>query len=205
MKKEPTLVECLSCKRTTKEFGNYDKCRVCNDTKQVIDPKEILCSLCGGGMCYPDEGIQTPNGLHNITVNGDYWSLHLLDMHSYTFSLCEKCLRETFVKCKIKPIIKELQWDLNPFNMKKEGNEILFEQDNEIYEYMEWSRNGGSHQNYVNGLCNFVKDCKNKAIYTQFLSEEFTENCCCEEHKNKSKPINGKLVPFISNILKPYL
>lgn len=205
MKKDFTLVDCYWCKNRSVAAELYGKCSYCNDSGKVINPKEILCNLCGGCMCSQYEHAQYPLGLYNAKVIGGYESDHLLDLNSYTFNFCEKCLRELFIKCKIKPDINEVILGSNLTGQDLEEEGMSFEKDQEIYEYMVWDRNGGRHQNYIDGLCNFIKDCKNKAIYTQNLSDEFTENCCCEEHKNKSNPVNGEFVPFISNILKPFL
>jgi hypothetical protein len=199
-------VPCKSCQYALTNVPNYDwekyPCPKCNNTRQVEDPKEILCNLCGESMCPPSGTMneQYPHGLYKTKVTGGYDSEHLLDMTRYTFSFCEKCLRKLFVECKVKPQIEYV-------NFKDEVMEtVSWEEDQNSYEYRIWYHNGGHHQAYLDRKCNFVKDCPNKAVYTHLISDEFTEQCCCEEHKDlRQNIINGRLTKFISNSLKVFL
>lgn len=196
-----TYTKCLDCDsrfRRNKDphYWAENPCALCKNTRQIIDPKEILCNLCGESMCpLGTMNEQHPHGLHEAKVAGGYDSHHLFDMTSYTFSFCEKCLRELFNQCKIKPNIYD-NIDHAPKTWEEEQKE---------YEYRVWKDNGGYHQAYLNKKCNFVKDCPNEAIYTHFVSDEFTEGCCCEEHKNLFVYINSKLTKFIPNMLKAFL
>jgi hypothetical protein len=85
------------------------------------------------------------------------------------------------------------------------GRNMTYAKDLEMYEYRIWKDTGGHHQAYLNRKCNFVKDCPNRAEYTQLISGDFTEGCACEEHKTLWDYANSKLVKFISNVLKPFL
>ena len=192
------FVACTWCKDWDAKQRYFDKCRRCNNSGLVPDPKEILCNLCGETMCpIGTMNEQSPHGLYNAHVTGGYDSYHLWDMTTYTFSLCEKCLREIFNKAKIKPDLSDAAGGLNPYT---------YEDDLEMYEYRLWKDAGGHHQAYLDKKCNMVKDCPNKAKYTELVSDDFTERAACEDHKNQNSGcINCKMVPFIPNVFKPYL
>lgn len=201
MTKENNYVDCQHCQGWTDTQRRKIVCNLCNNTRRAIDPKDILCNLCGGNMCpLGTHNEQYPHGLYNAKVTGGYDSYHLLDMNDYTFNFCEKCLRQLFVQCKIKPVVSndgseyvistlEERWDL----------------DQQSYEYRVWTDDGGYHQAYLNRKCNVEKDCPNDAAYTYLYNEEFTEACCCEEHKNDGLYLHRRLVKFIPNTLKAFL
>ena len=161
-------------------------------------------------MCYtfynpyfPEETApeveQTPHGLYNAQVMGGYYTPgHLLDMNRYTFSFCEKCLRQLFMQCKIKPIVDEMDFQGNIQEHE------CWERDQHSYEYNMWRENGGHHQAYLDRKCNAEKDCPNRAVYTIRNSGEFTEDSCCEEHKRKEGS-SYSLVQFIRHELKAFL
>lgn len=205
MKKEHTYVECHRCKwhlenNTDRDWDKYP-CDRCDNTRTIINPEEVLCNMCGEGMCHNIEtpsgrwSTNDPYGLYNAKVTGGYESYHLCDMTAYTFSFCEKCLRQLFNQCKIKPFVSDYG------SLEKGG----YERDLEIYEYRLWKDAGCHHQAYLNRRCNFVKDCSNKAIYTQLINDHFTEDCCCEEHKDLWCYSNSRLTKFIPDVLKPFL
>jgi hypothetical protein len=184
----PTYVKCTACDYN--EFDSHKSlCQYCNNSKEVVDPKERLCNLCGDCLCSSEDGCHPQLSLGiTATASGNYGSSHLLDMTDYYFSLCEKCLRELFVKCKIKPTISCL------------GKEESFESDQTRYEYMIWKANGEHGNAYLNGKCNAVKNCENDAIYSEIsFCGELTDNCFCEEHK---EDFFITLVPFVPNKLK---
>jgi|SRR5208282_6875497 len=207
-----TYVDCAWCSSWEKERKAKQVCSACEGSGKVINPKELLCNLCGGEMCYtfhnpyfPEakyESVeQTPCGLYNAQVMGGYYTPgHLLDMNRYTFSLCEKCLRELFVQCKIKPEVDRMDFQ----GSIRETD--CWEDDQRVYEYNMWRENGGHHQAYLDRKCNAKKDCDNKAIYTVRISDEFTEESSCEEHKDKWKNTkNATFVQFIRHELKAFL
>jgi len=202
MNKKHTYVECQHCKWQLQNFPDKDwfeqPCERCKNTRQVPNPQEILCNLCGECMCPPPGTMneQIPHGLYQASVTGGYDSYHLLDMTTYTFNFCEKCLRQLFIQCKIKP---------NVYNSFKPPDEDPWKEDQKYYEYRVWKDTGGHHQAYLNKKCNAVKGCPNDAVYTRLHNEDFDENCCCEEHKETRAYGNSSLVPFISNNLKSFL
>jgi hypothetical protein len=75
--------------------------------KEVEVIEEILCNKCGES-CIPGkhDEVYDAYGLIEKTARGGYWSPELYDDVSYTFSLCEKCLRELFDSFKIPPQTK---------------------------------------------------------------------------------------------------
>lgn len=56
------------------------------------------------------EGHTNAYGLIEATVSGGYDSNALEDMESYTFSLCEPCLKVLFDTFKHPPLTRELNW-----------------------------------------------------------------------------------------------
>lgn len=156
---------------------------------------KALCNLCGSDMCLgKDMDPSTPYGLHGASVSGGYFSKHLIDGNHYIFNLCEKCLRDLFIKFIIPPKI-DSDFITN--------SEFSFKEDQKMYEYSIWCENGGHHQAYLNTKCNSVKDCPNDAVYTIKRDNQFTEDSSCEEHRKLK--FNRKYVPFIPNNLKIFL
>lgn len=195
-------VECDWCKNWVQDEKTKRLCGRCQNTRLVQNPRDILCNMCGECMCpLGTMNEQSPNGLHNAIVVGGYDSYHLLDCHSYKFSLCEKCLRDMFSKAKIKPSISEV-W-LSPVETERK---VKWEDDQNWYEYKVWRDGGGHHQNYLDQKCNCIQNCPNKAEYTVWYSDEFSEDCVCEEHKDYHHlVVNATLTKFVKNHLKPFL
>ena len=136
-------VECDWCKNWVQDEKTKRLCGRCQNTRLVQNPRDILCNMCGECMCpLGTMNEQSPNGLHNAIVVGGYDSYHLLDCHSYKFSLCEKCLRDMFSKAKIKPSISEV-W-LSPVETERK---VKWEDDQNWYEYKVWRDGGGHHRN----------------------------------------------------------
>jgi len=178
----------------------------------MINPDELLCNLCGGPMCPHEVKMSgtwqsdVRHGLVDAKVVGGYESYHLLDMNQYTFSFCEQCLRKLFVQCKIKPEVHRMNFSSGLVGDLEEREEYPWEDDQKSYEYRVWCDDGKHHQAYLNKKCNAAADCPEKAFYTVWLSDHFTEDSCCEEHTSRWRNcVNAKLVPFIPNVLKPFL
>lgn len=195
METSDRLIDCPHCKNWQANARMKSLCNNCNNSKLIENPKYILCNMCGDSLSKNEYSI---SGLKDIKVSGGYYSYYLLDNNLYKFNLCEKCLRELFMQFKIKPLVNEIDWEgIIPEN--------IWEEDQAIYEYRVWVDSGEAQKAYKNGKCNYVKECINDAIYTQFLGNSFTEKCCCEEHKNLFNYANSTLVKFIPDSLKPFL
>lgn len=99
---------CERC-REAREAGDFDQAFACSSCKgrgAVRSRESWVCNGCGDCLCPGKEGEMNgdcPHGLVDATVTGGYSSEHLSDMTSYTFSLCEKCLRDAFATFKIPP------------------------------------------------------------------------------------------------------
>jgi len=190
--KKYNMVACDFCKSYDDKARYFNECSQCNGTRIVRDPKDILCNMCGESMCMLNShNSQSPYGLYEANVMGQYNSYHLFDLTTYKFSICEKCLRVMFNQFKIKPEVFGIE----------DGN---FEEDQEAYEYRLWCDNGGHHKAYLERKCNIIKDCNNIAEYSELVNGEFSESCCCEEHKSKIF-FTENLIKFVCNELKPFL
>lgn len=198
---EPKTVPCDWCLDWEESKRYNTMCPRCGGTKQVINPKTVLCNLCGEtSRPLGTHNEQYPQGLEDVSVVGGYDSSHLSDMIRYRFTFCEKCLRALFNQCKIPPAVFEVS-----FSDVQKDVPYDYAKDRESYEYNSWYHNGGWHDAYMNKRCNFVKDCQNKAVYSIFEHDKFTESCCCEEHKHLREYKYNKFVKFIPHILKPFL
>jgi hypothetical protein len=170
----------------------------------MIDPDTLFCNLCGEKMCHEIKtrsGLwraASPHGLHNAQVYGAYESYHLLDMNRYTFSFCEKCLRQLFIQCKIKPTVEEMHFGGG-------ASEDSWEHDQKSYEYRVWKDEGHHHTAYMEKRCNSVKDCPNRAVYTILHDGNFSEDSACEEHKTVQLASNYRLTKFVSPVLRAFL
>ncbi len=158
------------------------------------------CNMCGNSLVNEEHGTEL-YGLNNCSITGGYYSTYLVDLHKYNFNLCESCLRTMFNDFKIKPNVQSINF---PNLSDPEFSSISWQADQELYEYNEWVRKDGKHLAYLEGRCNLIKDCANKAIYSLFFYNEFSEEACCEKHKDLA-PVYTDLVGFVSNDLKPFL
>lgn len=201
MMDKKNFVTCQNCSHWSDESRVDNLCKRCNNSKLVLNPKDLLCNMCGGNMCH--ENAQYPQGLFNISVSGGFGSYYLFDCTSYIFSLCEKCLRKSFNEFIIKPKVFESGcWYDYENDIHK--NDIPWEEDQKMYEDRLWVDSGGPHKAYLNNKCNVIRDCSNDALYTIFINDKFTEKCCCAEHEDL-RPFSSKLVKFIPNKLKAFL
>lgn len=77
------------------------------EQKEVTEVKsittDILCNKCGGSCKLYEfkENDFEFGGLIEVKIMGRYFSSHLEDCRDYTFSICEKCLKELFESFKI--------------------------------------------------------------------------------------------------------
>ncbi len=191
------LVPCTACEyqRDSSRQGDKAPCDICNKTRMMIDPNDVLCNMCGERNRPKGHNEAYSFGLENVSVSGGYESTGLLDMHTYTFNVCENCLRVLFNQFKIPPKVKD------------GFEEIDFKKDQEYYEYHQWKYSlDGEKEAYKAGLCNtMIKACPNKAIYSVYYSGEFSTDCCCEEHKSWYGNTFGiELKPFISDKIRKF-
>lgn len=71
-------------------------------TEEVDIIEDIICNKCGESCsigAFNNDKIF--NGLIECKVSGEYLSPYLSDSVTYTFSLCEKCLYESFKDFKV--------------------------------------------------------------------------------------------------------
>jgi hypothetical protein len=192
------LVDCNRCGHWSDERRFKEVCEQCNNTRKTVDPSTILCNRCGECMRpLRTMNEQYPHGLEGAKITGGYDSYHLFDMTTYTFSICEKCLRELFNQFKVPPKVEDTM-DLQPI-------EYAWKRDQEAYEYRVWKDEGGHHKAYMEKRCNSIKDCPNRAVYTLLHSGDFSEDSACEEHKEKRLYSNTRFTKFISPVLRAFL
>lgn len=71
--------------------------------KKVEITEDIICNKCGKSCIPKTNLINEAYGLIEASVSGGYDSIFLRDEQSYTFSLCEECLKEMFDNFLIPP------------------------------------------------------------------------------------------------------
>ncbi len=190
-KNNPTMVPC----------SGY-KCNVnsscCKGTNFVIDPSERLCNQCGFALkeAIDKNDFQSDYGLRDVQVEAGYFSNYLTDWNQYIFSLCEKCLRDLFIRFKIKPDIY----------CHSDNVGYSWEEDNEGIEERLWHRSEGPKEKYKQQLCNERQHCPYRAVYSLFYvaddGDTFANTGVCIDHSERYVGKNSyKLVPFISHKL----
>lgn len=124
----------------------------------------------------------SPHGLVEARVSGGYHSFHLMDCTSYTFSLCEKCLRSLFDGFAVPPFVR----DSNGWT-DEDGGPHTYTRDREAYEDRLWVESGSMKENYLAGLCTATKKCNKVARWT-FLDEPkdafdlYARDAVCDDH-----------------------
>lgn len=184
---------CLACKELRESNDDADlalatKCRDCDGKGVVRAPESYLCNNCGDSLIPLDmekDCKPSPYGLVEKTVSGGYFSDYLWDCTTYTFSLCEKCLRNLFDQFKIPPQIGGYMG----------GGAETYEEDSFYHQERLWRKAGGRLEKLKQGLCNARSACQNPAIYRIFCSSSITDECCCEEHKT-NQCLNYEFIPF---------
>jgi hypothetical protein len=175
---------CESCRETRAE-GRLEEahgCRPCKGTGMVRDPKSFTCNGCGEPLCpKPNDG---PHGLIEATVSGGYDSPHLLDLTAYTFSLCEKCLRQLFDGFKVPPKVVNYHDDLPSYAQERER-----------YRLWQWRKARGNVSKVKTGLCNATIECPRTAVWRVFTGGQMTDDVCCDEHKSYFGWANSLYVP----------
>jgi len=188
---------CVWCK-SARAKGDLQRALQCKQCGGVgIVAKGPACNGCGGSL-YPMVPEGNPNGqivhgLSNVQLVGGCDSEGLLDNNRYTFSLCERCIRTMILmKCKLPPRVERLgagalSWE-----------PVAFADDQETWDYAEWKRQGGHATARLHRQCNATIHCGGKAIYSVMFSGKLSDDCLCEEHKDRFKfTVNATLVPFV--------
>ncbi len=179
--------------RADGRFEQALACFRCAGTGLVPTRDAAICNGCGQSLHPPTGSIdaQIPHGLANFEIIGGYDSEGLLDLHRYTFSLCERCLRGILAKTKIPPLVERLN------DGGERWERILFADDQRAWEYNEWRRRGGHATAAIHGLCNAIKDCGTEAAYAISLSGDVGDDRTCEAHKDRwNFCVNAKLLPI---------
>lgn len=152
----PKYKACRSCKkyRDERDFELARRCNICEGTGIVRENKSYSCNKCGGTMkATEDCSDSSPHGLVEVTVGGGYHSFYLSDCTSYTFSMCEKCLREAFEEFKIPPTVVDRMGD------GSKGPEESYQRDREAYLHQVWCASGGRKEAFKAGLCTDSETC----------------------------------------------
>jgi hypothetical protein len=181
-----------ACPRCEEEraAGRFDEVLNCHDCKGkgiVRVPASYICNGCGGPLCpdVPDSpNSRCPHGLVEETVSGGYDSPDLTDTTTYTFSLCEACLRKLFAGFKVPPAVGCYMG---------EGYDSYAE-DEAYYARRKWKEANGHIDKLLLGLCNQTIECPNRALYRLYYSSHLSDEACCEEHHRGAA--NAWFVPF---------
>ncbi len=180
--------------RAEKNYERAIRCRFCRGTG-IVSKGDTVCNRCGGSMYPPKETMnsQVAHGLHEVKLTGGYESDGLLDLHRYTFSLCETCIRHIFMECRIPPRVERVSAGMLGWEP------VSFGDDQEVWEYMEWKRSGGHATARLHRICNATKACGQPAIFSVTYSEgHVSDDCLCEAHKGHYKNcINATIIPFV--------
>lgn len=183
---------CQSCAQYRAD-GNWDEaisCCSCEGKGALRRPESFICNSCGDTL--NRDGF--PGGLIDATVSGGFNSWHLFDLTSYTFSICEECLRALFTSFAIPPAIHE--------SMTTRGIDDLeptYEEDLDYYKYRLWRHVGGHKQKLLTGACNHREYCTAHAEWRLLVDGELSGNAMCDEHRpHYENNINGRLVPALS-------
>lgn len=103
-----TYQTCSLC-REHRDQGDLELatlCEPCKGTGIIRNPASYVCNGCGGTMGAAPDGLPHPMGLVDASVSGGFCSPHLTDLVTYTFSLCEACLRRLFGEfMKVPPAV----------------------------------------------------------------------------------------------------
>ena len=164
---------CPSCAeaREGADLTSALRCHPCRGTGVVRRADSFRCNRCGGTMGVRDEA--RPHGLVEQTVSGGYSSEHLLDTTTYTFSLCEACLRRLFDECVVPPTIGAYMGG---------PAEQSYAEERVAYEWHAWRRVGGHRPRVREGRCNQVVACDARATLWMVSSHGLTDEVACEGH-----------------------
>jgi len=110
-------------------------------------------------------------GLPLVNISGRYESTHLIDLRTYSFSLCEICLRKMFESFKLPPRITAYA-----------KGEITYEQDQEDHLHHLWLQDGGDQKKLSTGLCNRTQECSKRAEFRDLRKDGVGRRNYCNFH-----------------------
>ena len=127
--------------------------------------RSIICNNCGGSLIVAGQGKQSHSdeyveiaGFIDGHVSGGYYSNFLGDCLDYRFSICEKCLVEMFSQFKIKPMVKD--YNFNCYHIKWECLERI---------------DDGDNRGHIKMLCD--DECEHfKEVYSEY-GDDTKEDC----------------------------
>lgn len=168
---------CHSCEdyRSSGEFSLALNCSRCKGTGIVRDVTSYICNGCGKNPCLKahTDSEGEPYGIIDYKYSDAYASDALTDGTTYTFSLCEDCLRILFDGFVVPP---------NVGNYLPGGFDSYAEE--KAYSIQrKWERGNGPQEKFLAGLCNQFEGCKNLAAFRKFSGyKALTDDVCCFDH-----------------------
>jgi hypothetical protein len=173
------LQPCPECadKRALGLWSSAQRCHGCKGTGITRVRQSYVCNQCGGSLCLDESRSHfhhaVPHGLVEQTVSGGYESDHLSDCTTYTFSMCERCLRTLFDAFKVPPTIGSYMVS---------GN-TTYAEDADWYRFKIWRDAGGQLDKLRTGKCNAKQHCDKAQVWRHMLSGHLTVEATCDEHK----------------------
>jgi hypothetical protein len=195
----PAYEPCLRC-NDARKAGDHRRtlaCQLCKGTGLTPSAGSLVCNGCGGSMTDGSKHDgQVPCGIHQHVIHGQYGSPALSDCTTYTFSMCEHCLRTYFASCKIPP--KTQMYDLTSLQRPEETRLLSYAEDHELYLKRQWDDRGGAATARLHAICNQTRDCGKPALWSIAYSERVSEETACDEHKEQAAmAANAVAVPFV--------
>ena len=177
------LIPCSYCS-DARAAGNAESalsCSRCDGKGFRRDPSSYLCNGCGGTMRAKDldgnvvdsseEGA--PFGLVDAKVSGGYLSSWLSDGTSYTFSMCERCLRSLMGKMVVPPSTYSYI----------DGRAEEYQDDQDYLEDRLWEKNGWKAESFEEGICT-KRTCYKPAKWRYFGSNSLVrDEARCDQHR----------------------
>jgi hypothetical protein len=190
----PKYKPCYRCAEY-RASGDWDfalKCSNCDGKGVVRTVSSYPCNNCGGSMSDGEGEQGWPMGLVEETVGGGYNSFHLTDCTSYTFSICEKCLRAMFVTFKIPPTVQD-----------RLGGDGGYAEDLDFYQYRLWEAAGGDVERLLAGGCNWREHCHEPAVWRCLSHGKLRDRSRCDAHKWHGVGYGGERLARFSDV--PFL
>jgi hypothetical protein len=194
---------CTACQkyRALGLFHAALACRSCDGKGAVRTGASYVCNMCGESPCIDSE---YPQGLIEARVGGSYSSFHLMDMTSYIFTICEKCLRtKLFPSFVVVPDVFD-----RDFWGGYETTQQAYARDLAAYEARVWlakvrtvgNEDGSSpaHTKLLTGQCNQTEQCDSPALWRSLTSRaELGWQAVCDKHA-AAVSLSNRLTPVSS-------